>query len=110
MRNIGLRAYDAIFGSEFGKAIFKPLELNPARLLEAGPLAFKVTINFGKLAVERVAERHYRMRFTDMPTYIEHYQVGAVEGAIQHCGYRPAVKICATDLANAVLDVQWFDA
>ncbi|MFO0605423.1 MAG: DUF2378 family protein [Polyangiales bacterium] len=107
LRELGHHAYDAIFENPIGKVLFGPLGFDLERVFEHAGTGYRLGLGFGAVRAERVAAQHWRVRFTDFPSFIETYNVGVIEGAVRRYGYTPRVRARLDDPSRGVLDVRW---
>jgi uncharacterized protein (TIGR02265 family) len=106
-RRIGWTTYDTLLGTKAGRMAFSFFAGDVEGVLMNAARGYSISLGFGRVASERVGERHVVIRFRDLPGMLETYQVGVVEGAIRHCGEQPRVEIELVDLANADVHARW---
>jgi uncharacterized protein (TIGR02265 family) len=107
LRRLGATAYDSLLESQVGRVLFGAFAGDFERVVMMGGRGYAVSLNFGKVDVERVATRHVRYRFHDTPAFLETFQVGVVDGGMRACGVTGEVRVTAKDLANALFDITW---
>lgn len=107
LRELGRHTYDTIFESALGRVLFGPLGFDLGQVVAHVNLGYRLGLSFGKVSSERLDESHYRVTFRDMPTFLETYNVGVIEGAILHYRAEPQVLIELKDIGHAVMDVRW---
>lgn len=107
LRMLGRRAYDSVFLNPLGKVLFGPLGFNVAQVIAHAGLGYRLGLNFGRVHSEQLAEAHFRVTFTEMPTFLETYNVGVIEGAIEHYHHKPIARVAMNGWAEMVLDVRW---
>ncbi len=107
LRMLGRRAYDSVFRNPLGKVLFGPLGFNVEQVVAHADLGYRLGLSFGRVRSERLADAHFRVTFEDMPTFLETYNVGVMEGAVEHYGHRPISRVALTGWAKMVLDLRW---
>ena len=107
LRELGAHAYDTLLESQFGRVILGAFGKNFDHVVMAGARAYAVSLNFGKIEVQRVATGHVRYEFREMPAFLETFQRGAFEGGMKACGVEGEVAVTSKDVANATFDIRW---
>jgi uncharacterized protein (TIGR02265 family) len=107
LRMLGRHAYDAVFLNPLGKVLFGPLGFNLERVIAHAGLGYRLGLNFGRVESQRVDEAHFRVEFSAMPTFLETYNVGVIEGAIAHYHCKPQLKVAPDGWSHLVLDARW---
>lgn len=104
-----------------GRACFRSfLSTTPARILmslagagDVGavfmltPKSYAMSVNYGRISVERISDRCVHVAMNDYPSFLETYQVGIFEGVFDHFKVEGRVRIALTDLANATIELTW---
>ena len=107
VRELAATTYGTLLGTHFGRVIFSALGVDLGAALLAGPRAYKLVVNFGKVSAALMEPRYVRYEFRDFPALIETQQVGIIEGALAHYDSRGHIELELRDLANATLHVHW---
>jgi uncharacterized protein (TIGR02265 family) len=107
LRMLGRHAYDAVFLNPLGKVLFGPMGFNLEQVLAHAGLGYRLGLNFGRVESRRVGDGHFQVEFTGMPTFLETYNVGVIEGAIAHYHCKPVVKVAMDGWAKMLLDARW---
>jgi uncharacterized protein (TIGR02265 family) len=107
LRALGTHAYDTLLESQFGRVILGAFGKNFDHVVMSAARVYSVSLNFGKVDVERVATGHVRFEFRAMPAFLETFQRGAFEGGMKACGVEGEVVVTSRDVANATFDVRW---
>lgn len=107
MRRLGWLAYPTFAESMVGRVVFGVLGRDLDKIFEVGPKSFEVSVTRGRAVAHLMGERHWRYELTDVFGYLDTYYVGVLEGPIRHHGFTPDVRIHATSLSDALLDVRW---
>ena len=107
LRRLGRSSYPALLNTQIGKVLFGVLGTDTRRILELGARGYQVSLNFGRVEVEVLGTNHLRYQFRSLPAYLETYQVGVVEGAMQACGVEGKVRVKLTNLGNGSFDIRW---
>lgn len=108
LRRLGRSSYIALLNSQVGKVVFGVLGADLRRVLEMGARGYQISLNFGKVEAEVLGADRLCYHFRDLPAFLETYQVGVIEGAMEVCGYEGQVRILMKNLGNASLDVRWW--
>jgi uncharacterized protein (TIGR02265 family) len=107
LRRLGRAGYEALLQSQVGKVLFGVLGRDFESVVRAGVRGWSVSVSFGKVELEALGPRHMRYHFREFPAYLETYQVGIVEGAMQVCGVSGEVRVKLRDLGHGTLDMRW---
>ncbi len=108
VRRLGRSGYEALLQNQVGKVLFGVFGRDFEQIVKMGARGWAVSVNFGEVRVESVGANHVRYHFQAMPGYLETYQVGIVEGAMNVCGVEGEVEVELRDLANATFDIHWW--
>lgn len=108
LRRLGRKTYVALLNSQIGRVIFGVLGDDFESVIKLGVRGYQVSMNFGRLEVEVVENKHIRYYFRDLPAYLETFQVGVVEGAMQACNVEGRVLVSLTSLSRASFDIRWW--
>lgn len=112
LRRLGHSVYDELLATHLGRILFGVLGRDIERVLLTGPTAYRHMLNFGEVTVERKEERWIVARYRQMPALLETYQVGIVEGALEHLGAEPRIRVASASvdkgaLGEMDLEVRW---
>lgn len=107
IRRLGHSAYETTFNSPIGKTVFSLLGWDLDRVLEMGPKGYFLAVNFGKVTSEKRGTSHWLFHLSKLPAFMETFQVGVLEGAVQWYGHTPRLRVRLQDLANATIEVRW---
>ncbi|MDQ3033478.1 MAG: DUF2378 family protein [Myxococcota bacterium] len=107
LRRLGRAGYEALLQSHVGKVIFGVFGSSFGDVVKTGARGYAVSINFGKVEVEVVGPQHVRYRFERLPAFLETYQVGIVEGAMNVCKVQGEILVHLSDPANGSFDIRW---
>jgi uncharacterized protein (TIGR02265 family) len=58
------------------------------------------------VTAEKTAPRTFTFRVHEFPAFLETYQVGVLEGVLQHCGEHGRVRIAAQTLSAATFELK----
>ena len=108
LRRLGRKTYLALLNSQIGRVIFGVLGDDFLSVIKLGVRGYQISMNFGKLDVEVVENHHIRYYFRDLPAYLETFQVGVVEGAMQACNVEGRVHVSVTNMSTASFDIRWW--
>jgi hypothetical protein len=64
-------------------------------------------VSFGQVRFEEFDEGHGAYHFTGLPAFLETYQVGVIEGAMQACGVSGEVLARLDTLGDGTLEFFW---
>jgi uncharacterized protein (TIGR02265 family) len=106
LRRLGQRAFATLLDSQVGRTLFGLLDRDFERLMALVGRAHDLTLNFGALGVEKSGPGRYLVRARDLPVFLETYQVGVIEGMLDHCGERAQIRVAVERLDSAVLEVE----
>ncbi len=101
LRRLGHSAFDTVYATHVGRAIFASIDLD--HIILRGPKAYKLLLSFGEVTAEAISRKTYRMRIRNMPVFLETYQVGVLEGVMRKCKKSGSMRIALQDISNAVL-------
>lgn len=107
LRRLGRAGYEALLRSQVGKVMFGVFGSSFADVVRMGARGWSVSINFGKVDVEVVGPQHVRYRFERLPAFLETYQVGVVEGAMNVCKVQGEILVHLPDPSNGSFDIRW---
>ncbi len=108
LRRLGRKTYVALLNSQVGKVIFGVLGDDFLSVIKLGTRGYQVSMNFGRLDIEVIGKEHIRYYFRDLPAYLETFQVGVVEGAMQACNVEGRVLVSLTSMSSASFDIRWW--
>ena len=106
-RELGWRAFPLFAGSMIGKVIFGILGDDLDSIFNVAGKGMARSLNPGTMTSEKIGERHFRIEMRDVYGVIDPYYVGVCEGAIQHAGFTPDVRVRNLSLSSAILDIRW---
>ena len=106
LRRLGWTTLDTVLRSRMGKTVLGPFGRDVEMLLTHGPKIYKLTLNFGRFTVEKVAPDTFVFRASELPLFLETWNVGALEGVLRHTGARGAVRIAPHGIAAATYEVK----
>jgi uncharacterized protein (TIGR02265 family) len=107
LRELGSHAYDTLLESQIGKVLLGAFGKSFDYVVMAGARAYAISLNFGKVEAERVAARHVRYHFREMPAFLDTFQRGVVEGGMRASGVTGEVGVTSDDITSAVFDITW---
>lgn len=107
LRRVGGEVYGTLLRAQVGRVIFSVLEKDFGRVVAAGARGWRISQNFGHVQHELLGAGHAALHFRDMPSYLETYQVGVVEGAMRWCGVEGEVEIELKSLTSATMELWW---
>lgn len=107
LRRMGVRAYSRLAETKVGQLVFGALGGDVKRVLLAGPRGYSLSSNFGELTAEVTGEKQIVYRFRNMPSLLETYQVGVIEGGLEAIKAIATVRVSAVDIANADIQITW---
>jgi uncharacterized protein (TIGR02265 family) len=104
---LGRVAVDAFRESHMGRIVLDALNMDPATLFRLAPRIYGALFNFGRIDFESVTSTRCRMYVRSMPIFIETFQVGAIESALELSRARGKVELSLDSIADAVVEVSW---
>ncbi|WP_171817729.1 TIGR02265 family protein [Pyxidicoccus fallax] len=109
MRQIGVQGTLAFINSMFGAEVRQQVGMEPKRLVEMLPEAYRMAINFGELQVQWTGPRAGRIVMNRIFTPVA-YNEGMLEGALQAVGAQDIqVRGWQTSLLNSEYMLAWGD-
>jgi eukaryotic-like serine/threonine-protein kinase len=106
LRRIGQTAFRTASSSLVGKTLFGVYGKDVEPLLLTAPRAFRVFRNFGDATIEKTGPKAFRLTVRALPLFLETYEVGVVEGVLQHCEVEGRVRILVEALDRATLELE----
>jgi uncharacterized protein (TIGR02265 family) len=106
LRRSGQAVFDALLNTHVGRSVFGVLARDVDLVLLAGPKAHRLLINTGEITAEKTGYRTFTFRATQVPGFLETFQVGVLEGALRHCGERGRISIALDDLATGTIELR----
>ena len=107
LRRLGRRAYGALTSAQIGRVIFAAFGNDFSRVAAVGPRGWKVGLNFGHVRYEALGEGHGVFHVREMPAFLETYQVGVVEGAMQFCSVAGEVWVRLDGFGDGAIEMWW---
>lgn len=107
LRRLGRSAFVALAGQQIGRVMFMAFVRDFGRLIDVGARAWGVAVSFGEVHFERVEEGHATFHFRDLAGFIDTYQLGVVEGAMEWCGATGEVWVKRESVSEATLEFWW---
>jgi uncharacterized protein (TIGR02265 family) len=108
LRRLGHAAYPTFAATMAGRvAIFAFGEMLED-VLRASPRAYRLAAPQATVTTELVGPRHFRMDLRNVPSFVDTYQCGVIEGCVTEFGFRPDVRIrMGPGPMDAMYDVKW---
>jgi uncharacterized protein (TIGR02265 family) len=108
LRRLGRLAYPTLAQTMIGRVIFGVLGNDLSSVMKAAAKGYKVSIHPGSATVIDVGDRHAHVRLEEIHVFVDCYQVGVFEGAIEACGRRGEVAVGpARDASSIELFCAW---
>lgn len=107
LRRLGHGAYDALTSTHIGRILFGVLGRDFSRIAAAGVKGWGVSMNFGSVEYERLAEHRGAYFFDGVPGFLASYQVGVVEGGMIASGTSGRVRVALDGLAVGAIEFDW---
>jgi uncharacterized protein (TIGR02265 family) len=105
LRRLGWSALDTILASRVGRTVLGSFGGDVEMLLTHHPKIYRLTLSFGHVTVDRPSPRTFVYRASDLPLFLESWNVGVLEGVLRHTGARGTVRIATAGLADATYEV-----
>jgi serine/threonine-protein kinase len=105
LRRLGRQAPGRFMVSHVGRTLFGILGLDAEALLLSAGKAYRITLSFGELTVEKAAPGRFLLRARGLPIFLETYHVGVFEGLLAYCRVRGRVRIATEGLAEATFEI-----
>jgi uncharacterized protein (TIGR02265 family) len=106
LRRIGQTTFDSVLGTHMGRSVLGILGPDIEKILLAAPKALKHLLNFGKVTSEKAGAHTYLFRARELPTFLETYGVGVIEGALRHCRAQGKIRVAIDDLSTGLCEVR----
>jgi hypothetical protein len=58
------------------------------------------------MTAEKTGPKAFRLTIRALPLFLETYEVGAIEGVLQHCGVEGRIRILVEALDQATLELE----
>lgn len=107
VRTLGRNAFETIFGTPLGKVLFGPAGFDLEQVLAYAPKAYSLALSFGQLRTTKVGADHVQIEFDGLPSFLETFNVGAMEGTVLRYGARPLSRIALEPWGRMTLDLSW---
>lgn len=107
LRRLGRSAYEALLRAQIGKVLFAVVGKDFTRVASLGARGWRVSVNFGKVRFESLGKGHAAYHFSGFPAFIDTYQVGVVEGAMNACGVDGEVWVKLVGPGDGTLELFW---
>ena len=105
-RKFGRLNFDTFRSSGIGRATLALVGKDPKRLLRASMRLVGTVVNGMTIDIEDRGEKEMSLRFRNIP-YPPTEWVGVIEGAVEHAGGRPLVKIEVHSRSDVEYGVSW---
>lgn len=107
IRRIGRTGFATFLSSHAGRVLVFATGQDVGSILALAPRAFRLVMSFGTVTIERIEERKIVLACERLPVFIEFYQVGTVEGILEHFGARGTIRVAIEDVATGAIEVTW---
>ncbi|MFK7986784.1 MAG: DUF2378 family protein [Sandaracinaceae bacterium] len=107
LRRLGRSAFLAMADQQIGRVMFHAFIRDFGRLLDVGSRAWGVAVSFGEVQYQRLGDGHGTYRFEGLAGFIDSYQLGVVEGAMQWCGATGEVWVRRDSVSKGTLEFWW---
>ncbi len=107
LRRLGRIGFETFLTSHVGKVLVLAAGHDVGAVLMLAPRAFPLVMSFGKVTTTRVDDRTVIARCSELPAFVETYQVGTLEGIFAHFGIDGTVRVAMEDLANGAIEARW---
>ena len=108
LRRLGWSSYETFVQSAVGRIVFGNASRDPMDVAKLAAKGYRHAASEGDALLHVVADNHVLLHLTKVWNFPDAYQVGAVEGALAHLGYRGEVRVFNIATAEAVLDIRWW--
>jgi uncharacterized protein (TIGR02265 family) len=106
LRRAGQTAFDIVLRTQVGRSLLGTLGADIEQVLLTAPKVLKHVVNFGRLSVEKVGSHAFLLRAQELPTFLETYQVGVIEGALRHCRATAKIRVALDNPATGMAEVR----
>ncbi len=102
-----LHVYPTFLSSLLGRVVLSTVGRNVDTVLGLGPRMMSSVTNYGSVAAEKIAERHWRYHYKDYYSWLDCGDVGVIEGLLVHYGKVPHLTVAITGPFEMWLDIKW---
>jgi uncharacterized protein (TIGR02265 family) len=107
VRRLGRGVYPTYEQTITGTAIFGIAGRNFARVIEASPTAYKVSLQPSIVRVRSLGSHHAEVELRQTYNLPDFHQVGIWEGAMQVCGVTGHIKTHVIDYGAVDFEIDW---
>jgi uncharacterized protein (TIGR02265 family) len=107
LRSAGRVAYPTFADSMLGRVIFGVLNKDLGRILRIAGKGYEHSLSMGKAEQVDGGDDWAQIHLTDVWSFVDSYQVGVIEGAIDACGRQGEVRVRPIGPSEAEFLVRW---
>lgn len=107
LRRLGHGVYPMFTSSMIGKVVFGVLGKDPDRIFPMGYKGWQLSVNFGEITGRLLRPRTVVYEFKGVPLYLDTYNLGVLEGAIEVIGAKASVSVSMKDVDHAEYEICW---
>ncbi len=107
LRRLGRSALHTFVSSHVGRVLVVAAGNDVGSVMAVAPRAFAIVMNFGAVTVERPSPGRLISRCSDLPAFIETYQVGVIEGIFAHFGVIGTVRVAIKSKSHGAIEARW---
>jgi uncharacterized protein (TIGR02265 family) len=107
LRRLGRSAFDTFVASHVGRVLVVAAGNDVGSVMAVAPRAFAIVMNFGTVTIERPGKGRLISRCSDLPAFIETYQVGVIEGIFAHFRAIGTVRVAMRSKSSGAIEAKW---
>jgi hypothetical protein len=103
-------AYGSVLSSLLGKMLFSSIGKDPKMIYRFVPRVYTYAGGGARVTYASLGERHFRYDYAHVFTWLDCYQLGAVEGVAAMSGYSTEIRVHMESPYRGSLECRWFRA
>jgi uncharacterized protein (TIGR02265 family) len=108
LRRMGWLSFSSFTATMSGRVVAFALGNRFEDVLRAGPAAYRFTLPSSIVRISAVAEKHFRIEMRCVPSFVDTYHFGVIEGAATALGQSVTIKVRrGARLSDADFDIRW---
>lgn len=107
LRKLGWIAYASFAESMVGRMVFGVLDNNPAAIVRVAGKGYKYSMSRGRAETIESSDSHAIIRIVDVWNFSDCYQVGVIEGGLNHMGYECEMKLYTESPTDVYVRFEW---
>src|SRR5262249_16795839 len=108
IRRLGRLAYAIVLDSLLGKMLFASIGKDPEVIYRFVPRVYTYVGGGARAVYVPLGARHFRYDYDPAFTWLDCYQVGAIEGVAAMCGCSTEIQVHLETAYRGSLECRWF--